>query len=165
MKLDPLDIKVIGEVMYQPRESRGKLFYLDTKKGAVTPLSKKLFTAVLTQDNGFLGKLPEHEREDALVAQAILSDEGGRFMEIPEIEPVDEFYWMAYFSEMVFTPGIEERLRKAVDVSKAIAKFRRILEQSPEDEELWRFFLEQKKTEEARAWLEELNVARDGELA
>lgn len=156
MEMDQLDIEVLGETMYlsRNRNAEGEIFYLDTHDGSVTSISEEVLNIVLGKDESLLKTIDDC---DKYIAELIAFNEGNRFIRVPQIEPIGEFYWMAYFTDMISGP-VHETLRKVVDVSALIDGFRNVLQQNPAERKLWSHFLAQKKREEARAWAAELGI-------
>jgi Uncharacterised protein family (UPF0158) len=153
-----IDLGLLGDVMLSARNPGRQHFFLDTDFGQPEILSDDLLNTVLEKGNPEIGNLSEEECKRAFLARRIFEDEEGRYVDLPAIDAITEYSWMADFAEFVGNPELYSELKELFDVSEKVNRFYELLKEHPEEFELWCHQMHSRKCVEAKELLAECGI-------
>lgn len=130
-------------------------YYLDTHTGETVVVPYDLLDSE-SFDTEEIENLPKWERELVPVVQEIL--EGDRYEPIPRVESYQVYDLMAEFAETVSNRRLQRLLSVALDGKGAFGRFKRVMENYPEERERWFKFKLAEMSKWIREWLNDLDI-------
>lgn len=163
MKKLKMDLDDIAFVMEQVDDFGGGVTLFDTMTGEVMTIPNELMEAVETCDDDAMDSLPDWEIEMTETAKAILSDEEGRFVEVPRRSSQEGYDLMVEFAESLKDARLKEKLDKALDGKGAFGWFKNVLSDYPIEEKRWFAFKNKRLRQEVIDWLNSIDIIPDEE--
>jgi hypothetical protein len=118
------------------------LYFLDLEKGTVMVVASDDAAADGEDDEAF----------------QLIDDNPNRYAEIPRVEGRDEYDWMADFADSVDEEDIRDRLAVALRGKGSFGRFRDVVFQYSDLKQQWLAFKQQRLADEAKEWLEGLEI-------
>lgn len=158
MKKLRVDLDEIAFVMEQVDDLGEGTTLFDGETGEVVTVPNELMDAAESGDEAEIESLPEWELELLDTARSIVSDEKGRFLEIPRRSSREGYDLMVQFTESVTDLHLREKLEIALDGKGAFGRFKRVLEDYPDERTRWFALKDKLMREEVIDWLHSLDI-------
>lgn len=154
LKVDIGDIALAMEMS----DDFGSITLFDTETGKVVNIPNELMNAVESGDEEEIEDLPEWEKDLIATAESILSDESGRFEDIPRKESYEAYDLMVEFANSVKDHNLRDKLEIALDGKGAFRRFKNVLYDYPEEQKKWFAFKDKRMKEEIIEWLNSIGI-------
>ena len=140
------------------------IMYFDRQTGQLVSVDRDVMSGVEEGDEELLNRLPDWQKEEVEIAQAILDDDGDRFIDAPDRFDFNEYQHMQRFIKTVQDPSDAEELWRAVRGRGAFRYFKDTAERLGLLERWFRYRDEAMK-EFIITWAEANNVPLADDLA
>lgn len=130
----------------------------DTETGEIVSIPNELMSALESDDEEALQDLPDWEKELIETAESIISNESGRYVDIPRKPSFEAYNLMVEFTNTVKNRPLREKLNIALDGKGAFRRFKNVISDYPEEEKRWFTFKNKKLREEVVEWLNDLGI-------
>jgi hypothetical protein len=140
------------------------IMYFDRQTGQLVSVDREVMSGVEEGDEELLDRLPDWQKEEVEIAQAILDDDGDRFIDAPDRFDFNEYQHMQRFIKTVQDQSDAEELWRAIRSSGAFRYFKDTAERLGLLERWFRYRDEAMK-EFIIAWAEANNVPLADDLA
>ncbi len=97
---------------------------VDLQEGRVVMVDQSVLQAVEDGDEAALRDLPDWQKPEVEIAQAILDDAGGRFVAAPSKFDFHEYHQMERFIQTVEDSEVADQLRRAIKGKGAFRYFK-----------------------------------------
>ncbi|MEW6110008.1 MAG: UPF0158 family protein [Nitrospirota bacterium] len=154
LKVDLDDIAFIMEMS----DDFGSVKLFDTETGEVIDMPDEVMSAVESEDEEKINGLPEWEKELVEAAERVLSDDAGRYVEIPRKPSYESYNLMVEFASSVKDRRLMEKLDIALDGKGAFRRFKNVLSAYPEEEKRWYTFKNERLRQEVIEWLNSIGI-------
>lgn len=154
LKVDLDEIALIME-MYDDFEN---ITLFDTETGEIVNILRELMSALESDDEEALRDLPDWEKELIKTAESIISNEGGRYVDIPRKPSFEAYNLMVEFASSVTNKHLKQKLDIALDGKGAFKRFKNVISDYPDEEKRWFTFKDKKLREEVVEWLNDLGI-------
>jgi hypothetical protein len=153
-----IDLELTADIMMSCHDSKDSLYYLDTLTGQPVIISTEIMNIVVKRDGAGTPVPGNFDPDSVLDAEGVLSDQKGRYVDLPAIDAITQFGWMDSFSEFVSNPNLYAKFKELFDVSEQIKTFYELLRNHPEEFGLWVHQLNSLKRQEAKEILAEFGI-------
>jgi hypothetical protein len=157
MKKLKVDLDEIAFVMEKQDDFESAVLF-DTETGEVINIPDEVMSAAESGDEEEIADLPEWEQELMETARAVLSDEEGRFQDIPRRSSSEGYDLMVEFMGSMRNAKLRDRLTSALHGKGVFRRFKDVLRDYPDEENRWHVFHNEKMREDARGWLNSLGI-------
>lgn len=157
MKKLKVDLDEIAFTMETSDEFEGITLF-DTETGAIVSVPNELMSAVESNDEEALQDLPDWEKELIETAESIISNESGRYVDIPRKPSFEAYNLMVEFTNTVKNRPLREKLNIALDGKGAFRRFKNVISDYPEEEKRWFAFKDKRMRDEVIEWLNNLGI-------
>lgn len=154
-KVDIGDIALSMELTNQVEESSD---FLDTDTGDIVNVLREVFDDLEEENDDAIGDYPEWMEEMVENAEAILSDEDGRYVEIPKLPTHRAYEFMEEFIERLNDKKVQNRLYNAIKGKGAFRRFKDALLEWPEIEGQWFAYRDEMMKREVVEWLRSIGI-------
>lgn len=152
-----VDLDEIAFVM-EMSDDFGSIRLFDTETGEIVDIPSEVMSAVESDDEKEINSLPEWEKDLIETAESVLSDETGRYVEIPRKPSHESYNLMVEFAGSIEDRLLREKLDIALDGKGAFRRFKNVLSGYPEEEKRWFAFKDERLKEEVIEWLNSLGI-------
>ncbi len=157
MKKLKVDIDEIASEMERP-EDFDTITRFDTETGEVVSIPHELMDATESEDEDAMEELPEWEKNIAGLADDMLSDDEGRYVDIPRKPSYESYNLMVEFAYTVKNRSLKEKLEIALDGKGAFGRFKNVLSGYPDEEKRWYAFKDGRMQEDVIDWLNSIGI-------
>jgi hypothetical protein len=157
MKELKVDFEMIGMAMEDVNRDLID-YYLDTENGQVIVLSDEASKYAGDDEYINIRDLPDWQIDEIKVAENILNNQTGRYVNIPEKPTYESYELMVDFTEIVEDELLRDKLNIALDGKGAFRRFKNVLKNYPDYEKEWFAFKATKMNEEVRDWLNKIGI-------
>jgi len=157
MKKLKVDLDEIALIM-EMSDDFGSIRLFDTETGEIVAIPDEVMSAVESADKSEINDLSEWEKELVETAKSVLSDETGRYVEIPRKPSYDSYNFMVEFAGSVKDSGLREKLDIALDGKGAFRRFKNVISDYPEEEKRWFAFKSGRLRQEVIEWLNSIGI-------
>jgi len=157
MKKLKVDINELAFTMEISDEFDNAIFF-DTETGEVVSIPNELMSAVESDDDEALQDLPDWEKDLIEIAENIVRDESGRYVDIPRKPSSEAYDLMVEFARSVTNSNLKEKLEIALDGKGAFRRFKNVISDYPDEEKRWFAFKDKRMHEEVIEWLNDLGI-------
>ena len=157
MKKLKVDINELAFTMEISDEFDNAIFF-DTETGEVVSIPNELMSAVESDDDEALQDLPDWEKDLIEIAENIVRDESGRYVDIPRKPSSEAYDLMVEFARSVTNSNLKEKLEIALDGKGAFRRFKNVISDYPDEEMRWFAFKDKRMHEEVIEWLNDLGI-------
>lgn len=157
MKKLKVDIDEIAFIMEMSNDFESTRLF-DTETGEIVDIPGELMSAVESDDEDEIDNLPEWEKDLIETVESVLSDNTGRYVEIPRKPSYESYNLMVEFASSVKGRGLREKLNIALDGKGAFRRFKNVLAGYPEEEKRWYAFKDDRLRHEVIDWLESIGI-------
>jgi len=158
MKRLKVDIDDIAFVMESKDVIEESLTCLDTDTGEVINILASVMEDMEAGNEEAINDYPEWMKEMVEVAEAVLSDNIGRFQEIPKIPSHESYRIMERFISSIADERIRNRLLGAIRGKGSFRRFKDTVREWPEIEKRWHSFKDKAMRKEVLDWLESIGI-------
>jgi len=88
--------------------------YFDRQTGRIVSVSREVLDLVESNDKSAMADLPDWQREEIELATAIMTDDGGRFINPPDKFDFHEYRHMEQFIGVLDNPAVADELWRAI---------------------------------------------------
>ncbi len=88
----------------------------------------------------------------------MLSDDEGRYVDIPRKPSYESYNLMVEFMETVTNGSLKEKLEIALDGKGAFRRFKNVLSDNPDEEKRWYAFKDSRMKREVIEWLNSIGI-------
>lgn len=163
MKKLKVDINEIAFIM-ETSDEFDSITLFDTETGETVNIPRELMSALESDDEEALRDLPDWEKELIETAESIISNESGRYVDIPRKPSFEAYNHMVEFTNTVKNRPLREKLNIALDGKGAFRRFKNVLSDYPDEEKRWFAFKDKRMREEVIEWLNDLGIEPTGDL-
>jgi hypothetical protein len=157
MKKLKVDIDEIAFTM-ETSDEFGNITLFDTETGEIVSIPNELMSAVESDDEEALQDLPDWEKDLIGIAESIVNDESGRFVDIPRKPSYEAYNFMVEFANSVTNKHLREKLDIALEGKGAFRRFKNVISDYPEEEKRWFAFKDKRMRDEVIEWLNDLGI-------
>jgi hypothetical protein len=157
MKKLRVDLDEIASIMEMP-DNFGSTRLFDTETGGIIDIPDEVMSAVESDDKDEIDSMPEWEKGLVETAESVLSDEAGRYVDIPRKPSYESYNLMVEFAGSVKDRSLREKLDIALDGKGAFRRFKNVLSGYPEEEMKWFAFKDGRLKQEVIEWLNSLGI-------
>lgn len=157
MKKLKVDINEIAFIM-ETSDEFGSTTLFDTETGEIVSIPHEVMSAVESDDEEALQDLPDWEKDLIETAESIISDESGRYVDIPRKPSYEAYNLMVEFASSIKNRRLKEKLDIALDGKGAFRRFKNVISDYPAEEERWFAFKDKRMREEVIEWLNDLGI-------
>ena len=157
MKKLKVDINELAFTMEISDEFDNAIFF-DTETGEVVSIPNELMSAVESDDDEALQDLPDWGKDLIEIAENIVRDESGRYVDIPRKPSYEAYDLMVEFARSVTNSNLKEKLEIALDGKGAFRRFKNVISDYPDEEMRWFAFKDKRMHEEVIEWLNDLGI-------
>jgi Uncharacterised protein family (UPF0158) len=157
MKKLKVDINELAFTMEISDEFDNAIFF-DTETGEIVSIPNELMSAVESDDEEALQDLPDWEKDLIEIAENIVRDESGRYVDIPRKPSYEAYDLMVEFARSVTNSNLKEKLEIALDGKGAFRRFKNVISDYPDEEKRWFAFKDKRMREEVIEWLNDLGI-------
>jgi len=100
------------------------IMYFDRQTGQLVSVDRDVMSGVEEGDEELLDRLPEWQKEEVEIAQAILDGDGDRFIDAPDRFDFNEYQHMQRFIKTIQGPSDAEELWRAIRGKGAFRHFK-----------------------------------------
>lgn len=136
----------------------GSIRLFDTETGEIIDIPDEVMSAVESDDEDEIDHLPEWEKDLIEIAKSVLSDEKGRYVDIPRKPSYESYNLMVEFADSVKDKNLKEKLVIALDGKGAFRRFKNVLSDYPEEEKRWYAFKDERLRQEVIDWLHSIGI-------
>ena len=162
MKKLKVDIDDITLAMESTGEFEENVCYLDTETGRVFSILGSVMDDVEEGNEESIKDYPEWMKEEVIDAEAVLSDEKRRFVEIPKISSHEAYEFMEEFVSNIKDERIRDRLFRAIQGKGAFRRFKDTISEWPDLEKRWYEYKDESIKKEVLDWLETIGIEPEG---
>lgn len=157
MKKLKVDIDEIAFIMETFDEFDSVTFF-DTETGELVSIPNELMSAVESNDEEALQDLPDWEKDLIGTAESIISDESGRYVDIPRKPPYEAYNLMVEFTSSITNKHLREKLEIALEGKGAFRRFKNVISDYPEEGKMWFAFKDKRMRDEVIEWLNDIGI-------
>lgn len=157
MKKLKIDLEEIIFIM-EMSDDFGSVRLLDTETGEIVDIPNEVMAAVESDDKDEIADLPDWGKELVETAKSVLSDDVGRYVDIPRKPSYESYNLMVEFKESVKNKRLREKLDIALDGKGAFRRFKNVLSDYSEEEKRWFVFKDERLKQEVIAWLNSIEI-------
>lgn len=154
LKVDLDEIALIME-LYDDFEN---ITLFDTETGEIVSIPNELMSAVESGVEEEFQNLPNWEKDLIETAESIISNESGRYIDIPRKPSYEAYNLMVEFTSSVKDRLLKQKLDIALDGKGAFKRFKNVISDYPDEEKRWFTFKNKKLCEEVVEWLNDLGI-------
>lgn len=154
LRVDLDEIALIMEIF----DDFDSIRLFDTETGEIVDIPSEVMSAVESGDEDEIDDLPEWEKDFIGTAESVLSDETGRYVEIPRKPSYESYNLMLEFTGSVKGSRLREKLDIALDGKGAFRRFKNVLSGYPEEKKRWFAFKDRRLKQEVIEWLNSLGI-------
>lgn len=153
LKVNLDDIALIMEMS----DDFGSIKLFDIETGEIIDIPDEVMSAVESGDEDEIDDLPEWEKDLIETAESVLSDDTGRYVDIPRKPSYESYNLIVEFASSVKDRGLREKLDIALDGKGAFRRFKNVLSGYPE-EKRWYAFKDERLRQEVIDWLNSIGI-------
>ncbi|MBT9165255.1 MAG: hypothetical protein DDT23_01270 [candidate division WS2 bacterium] len=157
MKKLKVDIGEIALTM-EMQDDFDNITLFDTESGEVVSIPNELMDAVGSRDEEAMEDLPEWKKDLVELTGDIISNEAGRFVDIPRKPFYDAYNLMVEFAGTVTNRFLREKLEISLDGKGAFRRFKNVLSDYHDEESRWYAFKDSSMKQEVIEWLNSLGI-------
>ena len=157
MKKLKVDINELAFTMEISDEFDSAIFF-DTETGEIVSIPNELMSAVESDDEEALQDLPAWGKDLIEIAENIVRDESGRYVDIPRKPSYEAYDLMVEFARSVTNSNLKEKLEIALDGKGAFRRFKNVISDYPGEEKRWFAFKDKRMRHEVIGWLNDLGI-------
>lgn len=157
MKELQVDLEMIGMAMEDVSRDLAE-YYLDTENGQVIVLSEEASKYVRDDEYMNIRDLPDWQIDEIKVAENILNNQTGRYVNIPEKPTYESYELMVDFTDIVEDELLREKLNIALDGKGTFRRFKNVLKNYPDYEKKWFAFKATRVEEDVKNWLNTIGI-------
>jgi len=158
MKRLKVDIDDIALVMETSDEIEESISCFDAETGEVINVFRSVMDDVEEGNEEAINDYPDWMKDMVQDAEALLSDDKGRFVEIPKIPTYEEYGFMESFIEEIKSEKIRNKLFRAIQGKGAFRRFKDTISDWPDLEKQWFANRDEAMRKEVIEWLESIGI-------
>jgi len=156
VKMKKLPVKVDELAFSMSFNSYDSTDYLDTETGELVNIPVELENFDF-DDELEVKRLPDWMKE-ILPAAREIAEETGRYYAVPKIPSYEIYNLMEEFAETMSDVKLRNKLLRALNGRGAFGRFKDVLCDYPKEQDRWFRMEEEYLEQQAREWLEELEI-------
>ncbi len=157
MKKLKVDIDELAFTM-ETSDEFDSITLFDTETGELVSIPNELMSAVESNDEEVIHDLPDWEKDLIGIAESIVNDESGRFVDIPRKPSYEAYNLMVEFASSITNKHLREKLEIALDGKGAFSRFKNVISAYPDEEKRWFAFKDKRMRDEVIEWLNDLDI-------
>ena len=131
MKKLKVDVNEIAFIM-ETSDEFDSITLFDTETGEIVNIPRELMSALESDDEEEFQDLPNWEKELIETAESIISNESGRYIDIPRKPSFEAYNLMVEFASSVTNKHLREKLKIALDGKGAFRRFKNVISDYPD---------------------------------